>query len=123
MPKGLLPLSTQDSGKHIKSLPVTLGGVPDLGCFTTLTVIESVGSASGSATWCINLAGASGGDGSSGSHGNALSMPDSANFDFLASNWTVECWTYITSIPSSSGNSTFGFGGHNTSVVVKKFTA
>ena len=55
------------------------------------------------------------GDGSSGSHGNALSMPDSANFDFLASNWTVECWTYITSIPSSSGNTTFHYGGQSNS--------
>jgi len=55
------------------------------------------------------------GDGSSGSHGNALSMPDSSSWDFLASNWTVECWTYLISAVSSSGNTTFGFGGQSNS--------
>ena len=55
------------------------------------------------------------GDGSAGSHGNALSFPDSNDWNFGTSDFTVECWTYITSAPSSSGNSSFEYFGHSTS--------
>lgn len=55
------------------------------------------------------------GDGTSGSHGNALSMPDSSSWDFLTSPWTIECWTYLLNPVSASGNTAFGFGGQSNS--------
>ena len=51
------------------------------------------------------------GDGTSGSHGNALSWADSTDWNAGTNEWTLECWTYITSIPSSSGNSSSEYGG------------
>jgi hypothetical protein len=55
------------------------------------------------------------GNGGAGSHGSALSFPDSSSWDFLAGNFTVECWTYLLNGVSASGNTTFGFGGQSTS--------
>ena len=51
------------------------------------------------------------GDGSAGSHGNALSWADSTDWNAGTNEWTVECWTYITSNASVSGNSSFEYGG------------
>ena len=51
------------------------------------------------------------GDGSAGSHGNALSWADSTDWNAGTNEWTVECWTYITSNASGSGNSSFEYGG------------
>jgi len=55
------------------------------------------------------------GDGTAGSHGNALSMNDSTNWNFQANPWTIECWTYLINPVSGSGNTTFGFGGQSNS--------
>lgn len=34
---------------------------------------------------------------------------------FLASPWTIECWTYLLNPVSANGNTTFGFGGQSNS--------
>jgi len=55
------------------------------------------------------------GDGSTGSHGNALSIPDSNDWNFQTSAFTIETWLYITALPSSSGNSNSEIFGHSAS--------
>jgi hypothetical protein len=55
------------------------------------------------------------GDGSIGSHGNALSFPDHSDWNFAANPFTIECWMYLTAYPTSPGNESFEVFGQATS--------